>query len=175
MAAPIRPAASKNFGREKYLYVPTIADISAPTVTELTAVGVLDISCYLFDGFTRPDQNTNRVRPERRVCDTKQYESIGITDYSGGDLMYAVDPQAAALSDGKKAYEKLVAGNGYLVRRNGDDVNTDVAAGDFVDVMPVELGPSIPITVGSGETAENAMKCAYAITSEPEWLVAVVA
>lgn len=176
MAAPIRPAASKNFGKQKVLFVPTIANKNAPTVTELTAGTVLDISCYLFDSFGRPTQSTNKVELERRVCDTVQFEQIGITKFSGGELMYAVDPQAAALSDGKKAYEKLLAGaTGYLVLRDGIDVNTDVAAGQFVNVWPIELGPSIPQVVGSGESSENAMSCSYAITSAPAINKAVAA
>lgn len=176
MAAPIRPASAKAFKREKWLWVPAIADITAPTVAELAAATGLDISCYLFDSTARPSKNTNAVTKERRICDGEQYEQIGITTYSGGELTYAVDPQAVAGSDGKKAWEKFVAGaTGFLVRRLAIDVDTDVAAGQFVDTMPAEVGPSMPTLVGEGEAAEVAGSATYVITGPPAWIKAVVA
>ena len=181
MAAPINPGSSKAFGREKWIFVPTIANTSAPTTAELTGASALDVSCYLFDpNFTRPSQNTNTVTKTRRVCDTVQYSQIGITQFSGGELTYAFDPQAAALSNGKKAWEKFGSGavsattSGYLVRRNGIDVNTDIAAGQFVDVFPAEIGPGMPTTVGDGEAAENAAMHVFTITAAPAPNKAVV-
>lgn len=174
MAAPIRPASAKAFKREKWLWVPTIASITAPTVTEITAATGLDISCYLFDSFARPTQTTNTATRERRVCDGEEFEQIGVTSYSGGEMPYAVDPQAVAGSDGKKAWEKFISGaSGFLVRRLAVDVNTDVATGQFVDVVPVEVGPSMPTTVGEGESAEVAGTATYVITGPPAWIVAV--
>lgn len=174
MSAPINPAASKAFAREKFIFVPTLTNPASPTAAELTGASALDISCYLWEDVNRPTQSTNRVSLMRRLCDSKVFERIGTTQYQGADLVYAVDPQAAALSNGKKAYEKLTAGaTGYLVQRDGIDVNTDIAADQFVNVYPVELGPSIPSKVGSGEAAENAMTCTYAITADPKFVVAV--
>lgn len=176
MAAPIRPASAKAFKREKLLWVPTIADINAPKVTELTAASALDISCTLFDSFARPSQNTNAVTRERRVCDGEQYEQIGITTYSGGELPYALDPQAIAGADGKKTWEKFIAGaTGFLVRRLGIDVNTDVAIGQFVDVFPLEVGPSMPSKQGDGESAEVSGVATYVVTGPPAFLKALVA
>lgn len=176
MAAPIRPPSAKAYGREKWAYVPTVANINAPTLAELNAAAGLDISCYLFDSSTRPTQNTNLVTKERRVCDTKQFQQVGNTDPTGGEITYALDPQAAALSDGKKAWEKIGAGaTGFLVRRLGIDVNTDFAAGQFVDVFPVEFGPSMPIKVGDGEAAEVGATASFAITADPAYIKAIAA
>ena len=174
MAAPIRIASTKAFQREKWVYVPTIANINAPTAAEVTAGTVLDISCYLFDSTGRPQQNTNRVTLDRRICDGAQYEQIGTSTYTGGEMLYAVNPQAAALSDGKKAWEKFPAGTtGYLVRRLGMDVNTDLAAGQFVDVFPVEFGPQMPTTAGQGESSEVAVTQSFAVTSAPAFIKAI--
>lgn len=176
MAAPTRPASAKAFKREKWLWVPTIAAPAAPSVAELVAASALDISCYLFDSFARPTQTTNAATLERRVCDGEQYEQIGITSFSGGEFPYAVDPQAIAGSEGKAAWEKFVAGaSGFLVRRLAIDVDTDVAVGQFVDVVPAEVGPSMPTKVGEGESAEVAGMATYVITGPPSWMKALVA
>lgn len=173
MAAPIRIAATKTFQREKWLYVPTIANINSPTVTEVNAASGLDISCYLHSDTTRPTQNTNRVQLARRLCDGAQYEQIGTTTYAGGDLKYAVNPQAAAASDGKKAYEKFPEGTtGFLVRRLGKAVATDVAAGDFLDIFPVEFGPGMPMPSSDGEEQEAVIMQAFAVTGPPAFMKA---
>lgn len=176
MAAPIRPASAKTYGAEKWVFVPTIADTDAPTVAEVTAVSGLDISCYLFGDSGRPTQSTNRVTAQRRICDTAVYERIGDTTYAGGELLYALDPQAAAGSDGKKAWETLPAGTtGYLVRRFGLPVATDFAAGQFVDAFPVELGPAMPTASGDGEAGEVAATQAFAVTGPPAFVKAIAA
>lgn len=176
MAAPVRPAATKAFKREKLIWVPTIADILAPKLTELTAAAALDMSCILYDSFGRPSQSTSGATLERRVCDGEQYEQAGITTYSAGEMPYALDPQAIAGSDGKKAWEKFVSGaTGYLVRRLGIDVDTDLAVGQFVDVFPAEVGPSMPTTVGDGESREVAGTATVFIRSKPAFLKAIVA
>jgi len=175
MTAPIRPASTKAYGKEKWSFVSAIADLDTPLLTEINAGTSLDISCYLFDSTDRPGQNTNRVSRERRVCDTTTYEQIGTTSYTGGNALYAVNPQAAAGSDGKKALEKLPDGTvGFLVRRLGIDVNTDYAAGQFVDVFPVEFGPGMPTKQGDGESSEVAITQAFAITGPPSFIKAIV-
>lgn len=174
MTAPIRPASTKTYGKEKWSFVATIASIASPTALEINAGTSLDVSCYLFDSSDRPTQNTNRVTRERRICDKASFEQIGTTTYGGGNLMYAVDPQAAALSDGKKAFEKLPEGTvGFLVRRLGIDVNTDFAVGQFVDVFPIEVGPQMPTRQGDGESSEAAITQAFAVTSPPAFIKAI--
>lgn len=175
MAAPVRPASSKAFGREKWVFVPTIANITAPTVAEVTAGTVLDISCYLFESSGRPEASTNLVERERRLCDTTSFQQVGTTSYSGGQMVASFDPQAAALSDGKKAWEKFTEGTtGYLVRRLGVAVATDLDTGQFVDVFPVEFGVPVPGTVGDGESRENSFTSQFAITSTPAFNKAIV-
>lgn len=178
MAAPINPASTKAFGKEKWIFVPTIAapSTTGPTVAELTGGSTLDVSCYLFDDTDRPTQNTNLVSKQRRVCDTAVYQQVGVTTYTGGQMMYALNPQAAAASDGKKAWEKFPAGTvGYMVRRLGIAYDTDIAAGQFVDIYPCEVGPGMPTTAGDGEAAEVASVHTWAVTSAPTFVKAVAA
>lgn len=175
MAEPLRPAATKTYGKENWAFVPTIASLSAPTAVEVTAVSALDITRIAFaSGAPNPSQNTNLATQERRLGDTTETQFVGTTTYAGGEMTYQFAPQAAAASDGKKAWEKFPAGTtGYLVRRLGVTRSTAFTAGQFVDVYPVEFGPSMPTKAGDGESAEAAAVCTFAITSEPAFNVAL--
>lgn len=177
MAAPIRPNGVQTFGKEKWVFVPTIADDTAPTATELTAGTVLDVTGYLYaDGFDGFTAEPSRVSAPRRVYDTIQYQTLGITSFSMGDLTYSYGPQSAAASDPKKAMEKLVEGaTGYMVRRFGLDADTELAAGQFVDLVPVALGPQVPIKTASDETGEAAIRQAVAVTGAIQTNVVIAA
>lgn len=174
MAAPIRPNPVKTFGKDKWVFVATIANTAAPTAAECTAGTVLDVTMMAFDGEGYPTSSTNRPVLERRIGDTIVYEQIGIQNVTGGTMLFQIQPQAAGASDGKKAYEKFIAGTtGYFVRRMGTAVATDLAAGQFVTVYPVEFSAPFPTTVGEGESAEAAFQSEYAITSAITPLVAL--
>ncbi len=176
MATPTRPAGTKVFGRERDAFVPAIADLTAPKLTEITAASAIDLSCYFYNTTARPDVNQNRVTPPPRVCDTQQFERMGLAQWQGGDLRYAVDPQAAALSTGKKALEALPEGTtGFLVVRFGIAVATDFAVGQFVKIYPIEVGAQVDLPEGDGEAAEAAIKQAFAVTAQPTGYVALVA
>ena len=176
MATPIRPAAAKTYGREKWAYVPAIAALAAPTVAELTAAGGIDMSCYFYGDTAKPSVSQDGVTAPPRICDTQQFQSLGTAQWSGGNAMYAVDPQAATGSDGKKALEKLPDGTtGFLVKRVGKAYDADFATGDFVSIYPVEFGVPVDVTEGDGESAEVAIQQAYVITGPPEIITAVAA
>ncbi len=175
MAAPINPGSAKTFGLTNYILAPAVASKAAPTALEVNAATGLDVTCYVIGDLAEPTQSTNVVQRQRRACDTVLYSQIGITTYQGGEVVLAFGPQAAAGSDGKKAWEKFKNGYvGFLIRRQAMDVSTTPAAGQFVDVIPVELGLAIPISTGQGEEAEAAFMATYAITGKPEWNVAIV-
>lgn len=167
MAEPLRPASRSTFGKENWIFVPTIADIAAPTVAEITSASALDITNIAFrSGRPAPSQSTSTVTAERRVGDTKARQRLGTTSYSGGEMTYQFDPQAAAASDGVKAWEKFGAEGttGFLVRRQGVAKATTPVAGQFVDVFPVEFGPSMPTSVGSDDSEETAAVCTFVVT-----------
>ena len=177
MAEPLRPASAPTYGRKNWIFVATIASSSLIPVatTEVNAAGSLDFTNIAFQGSTdRPTQTTNRVTAERRIGDTTIYEQVGTTSYAGGNMTYSFDPQAAALSNGKKAYEKFVAGTtGFLVERLGKAKATTPAAGDFVNVYPITFGPSQPTETGDSESSEAAAQCTYAVTGQPAFNVAL--
>lgn len=179
MAEPLRPDATKTFGKENWIYIPTIASATlAPTVAEINAASALDITRIAFDG-SAPElgSTTNRVRLDRRAGDTESFEFIGETAYEGGDMILQWNPQAAAAADAVKAWEKFVSGlTGYLAKREGVARATTPAAGQFLSVvMPAEFGPPVPTKQGSGEAAQTAFRSTFAVTSAPAFKLAILA
>lgn len=173
--AVIRTNPAKTFGAENFVFLTTVADIQAIKLSEATAGSSLDMTGYFYDDTGRPSQSTNRVQRKRRVSDTVQYEQIGVTTLQGGELMYAVDPQAAAASNGKKALEKLPEGTtGYLLRRQAVANGTAFAVGQFYDAWPIEVGPQMATNAGDGESAEAAITQTFAITGPSATIKAIV-
>lgn len=176
MAEPLRPTARKTFGKTNWIFVLELSSQASPPVADVNATTGIDITRIAFASTGKPTQSTNRATNERRLGDTKTYEFIGITNVTGGDMLYAFDPQAAALSDGKKFYEKIPEGTtGYLIERKGLGRAVTPAAGQFVNVYPVEFGPSFPAEAGDAESAESAMSVTFAVTGDPSINVAIAA
>lgn len=149
MAAPVYPSVPKTLGTGKCLFTPT-ADPAAPSLATISGTGSLDISGYLQSW--APTGETNKGTAPRRVGETRQFESFGITTESVADLVYVWAPQAAEGADEKKAYETLLEGTlGYFVERLGTDADTDLAIGDFVRVIPVECGYQNPTPLDTGD------------------------
>lgn len=166
MAAPVRPPSARLHVREKWIFVPTLADPAAPiATTEVNAASALDVSKILFASSARPDASTNLVNAPARVGDAAQGQFVGMSQWTLGEIHYAFGPQAAAGSDSKKAFEKFLPGTaGYLVNAMDFPVDDDLAAGDFVNVFAVEFGPRVPVPEGDGEGSEAAIKQTVAIT-----------
>lgn len=165
MVLPLRPQKASTYRRSNWLWVPTIADLLEPTVLELTAASALDMSLIFFDdGAPAPTQTTNRPRDKRRYADSGTGESIGATEYSGGDLMMQVNPQAIETDDAKKAWELFLDGaRGNWVNRLNVPVASEIIAGQRVTIWPSEVGPALEVPAGEGESAEAAFMCAYAV------------
>jgi hypothetical protein len=102
MADTLRPPATKTYGKKNYILIPTWAGFDSgtgPTVAEITSASGLDITRIVFaDGAPNPTQATNLVEQQRRWGDTQTAEFIGETKHSGGQMDYALAPQAAALA-----------------------------------------------------------------------------
>ncbi len=175
MAAPTRTNSASTFARDKWVWVPTIATPTGPKISEVTGGSTLDVSCYLFDETDKPTVESNRVTRKRRLCDKTQEEGFGVVKYNGGTLRYAVAPQAAAGSSGKKAFETLTAGTtGYLLRRMDLPVETDLALGHFVNLYQVTLDVAHIEPIGDGEDAEASVSQDYVIVGTPVQNVAIV-
>lgn len=128
-------------GNEAVIFVTTLADPSAPTVTELTGSDAVNISCALRGFSPAGDQSST---DDTRLCSTQQFESPGRFSPSIDDFNYVYDPQATTGSATNKHYEVMKGGvQGYLIDRRGIASGTDgipVAAAQKVDVYPVTLG-----------------------------------
>lgn len=177
MVAPIKPQLVTSNGKDTFWFVPAVADKTAPTALEVNAVTGLNISCYLWADFEGPTGSTGKVTLPRLLCELTQYEANDVTTYSLSDISFAFAPQAAAASDGKKAWEKFESGvDGFLIRRQGirSDADVAVTAAQFVDVIPVSIAEAFPGKTSTGADGVYMGTAAASITGKPEWNVAVV-
>lgn len=177
MPAPLRPAATKAYLREKIVFVPEgTYDGAAPSLAILNAASALDVTKMFFASSARPTQSTNMARAPKRVGDAETYEFVGESSATIGEVRYAFNPQGAAASDGKKAFEKFPAGTkGWLVFRLGIDRDSDLATGQFVTSYPVEFGQQHETPEGDGEGAEVAIVQPVAQTGPKHLNKAIVA
>lgn len=156
MVAPSKPQKVQANGKDSWFWVPAIADMSEPTTTEINAVSGVNISCYLLAEQEGVTSNVEKVRLARLLCETSTTEGLGEQTWSLADITGVFDPQAAAGSTGKKAWEQFQdpVNPGYLVRRQGVVAYSDTpeaADGQFVDVFKVEVSKATP-----GKTANDA-------------------
>lgn len=178
MVAPIKPQKKTANGKDTWWFVPTIAVPGAPVITEVNSTSGLNFTCFLMaeqDGVTGA---TAKATLARLLCETGTSEVIDETTWSMADVVGVFDPQAAADADGKKAWAKFKDGaSGYFVRRQGVVNSTDVtvSTGQFVDVIPVEVGPATPGKSATDASGIYTFTCAVSITSSPTFNVAVVA
>lgn len=176
MTAPTRPAGTKAYLRRKVIIVTDAAyDPTNPSLAILTGGTALDVSKMFFLSSARPSESTNLARAPKRIGDGESYEFIGESQATIGEVRYAVDPQAAALSTGKKCFEKLPAGTtGHVVVRYGIDRDTDLALAQFVTSYPFEAGPQNEDEEGDAEGAEVAIAQTFAQTG-PKGLFKAIA
>lgn len=157
-------------GNVKTVLVTALVDPAAPTVTELNAGTVVDISCYLTsDGFS-PSLNEQTISDER-LCSTATFEQPG--RYSRSlDVIYIDNSNTAEDNDAK---ETLVPGTAmYLVVRRGiafDD--TFVATTQKVSVWPIKPGQYSDLPPEANSVLKTAQK--LFVTGEVQIDVAVAA
>ena len=176
MAAPINPTGVGVQGNYKVVWVETLTNPDNPSLAEINGATSLDVSYYLYAEGWVPGVNSNRVTAPRRLASRKSQERFGTTTETLGDLVYVVDPQAAAGSDGKKAFEALTEGStGYFVERPGSDADADVAVGEFVNVYPVELGAQVITGDTTDEASEFQVTQPVSVTGNRRQLVTVAA
>ena len=178
MAAPVKPKKTTANGKDSWWLVPTVADTSAPAKTEIDAAGGLNISCFLLAEQEGVTGTTEKVALARLLCETTTTEGIGETTFSMADVQGVFNPQAADGADEKKFWDLVKSGFvGYAVRRQGVKADTEstVTVGDFVDVMPIEMGPAIPGKSATDASGIYTFTAAVAVTGTPEFNVAVVA
>ena len=177
MAAPIKPQKVQANGKDAWWWVPAIADIDVPVVTEVNAALGLNITCYLLAEQEGVASTVEKVRLARLLCETTTTEGLGETTWSLSDIQGVFDPQAAAGSDGKKAWELFdTAASGFLVRRQGvvSVTDADVVTGQFVDVFKVDVSPATPTKTANDASGIYSFTAGVALLDQA-FNVAVVA
>ena len=176
MPAPVKPAFSRSFGQEVWIWAPAIADIDAPTASEINAVTGFNLSCSVLGEQEGLTGTTEKVTLPRRNCEQETFEVNGPTSYSAGDLMVTHQPQAASGTDGKKAWESLDDyAEGFLVHVQGVDPNVEPSTGDFVSIYPAQLGKKTPMKTSTGADGVFGFQLSASITNTPSFLVPIAA
>lgn len=178
MAAPITPAKKLANGKDHWWIVPAVAVTTAPTVAEVNSASGLNITGVLLSDYEGLTASTEKVTLPRVMLETTETEINGTTTVSAGDMVITFQPQAAAATDGKKAFELLDAGYvGFAIRRQDvQDTASDAAtAGQFVDVVPIDISTAIPGKTSVGPDGIYMFTAPVSVTGVPKWNVAVVA
>jgi hypothetical protein len=149
-------------GMVRVAFVPTIANISAPTVVELTA-GV-DLEGRLRpDGLATPS-DTGRI-DNSKLKSTFGTEIVGRRSFSGVSVTYVRGPESDA--EATEVEEALVyRAVGFLVIRRDKLATAAWASGDRVEVYPVQVAQPNPANPGPDALQE--VEVGFAVTSEPK-------
>lgn len=179
MAAPISPAKKLSYGKDTWWLVPAGSNKNAPTAAEVNSATGLNLAGVLLQDFEGMTSSTDKVTIPAVMMETSVTEVSGATTHSMGDMQITFQPQAAAGTDGKKAWELLNGGSfeGWAVRRQDVDagVDTAVTAGEFVDVVPVEVDQPIPGRTSSGADGIYIFTAPVSITGDPAFNKVVAA
>ncbi len=133
------PPGSVADGNIMALWVPVLADPSKPKETELTAVGVVDLSLYLTKDGLNLGGDEQTITDER-LGSRQTFEAPG-TYNDTADVVYVYDAQAALASATNKAQQTLRhLTEGHLVLRYAMPFEEAVAAAQIVDVLTVTCG-----------------------------------
>ena len=126
------------------LWVPDggIADVSGPTVAELTAVGVLDFSCAVSrQNFTLGASGDNPIS-DPPLCSGSDSQEPGLTSYAAGMDFYRDTVSGSDLAFTTFTGKGI---HGYWVHRIGTPYTTAVAAADKIRVFGAISGtPQFP-------------------------------
>lgn len=127
-------------GNVKVTFFPVCADITAPTVTELTATGAVDIECDLTpDGL---DESIDEdAKDTSTFCSTSNYEEPGRTK---PNITLTYFRQALEADD--KAYSTMKRNtDGFLAIREGEPHDTAWTAADKGRVYTIKCGEQQPV------------------------------
>lgn len=153
MAAPVTPAKRLANGKDTWWLVPAGVDINNPKVAEVNAATGMNISGVLLQDYEGLSITTQKVTLPKVMLETTETEITGSVTISAADMQLTFSPQGASGSDGRKAWELLQAGNfsGWAVRRQDSPAgNSDVVAGEKVDVAVVNVENPIPGRTSAG-------------------------
>lgn len=173
----IFPEATQVYGNTGVSVVQAMAAPGAPDLsTDINAVSTVHIQCFLYNG-GQGTSTTNKGEAPRRTCTKSVLQQFGQTTYEVTDLQYTYDPQAALSTDDNKARAALIEGTEVflVIRRGLDAQDTAYAAGQYVDVWKVRLGPQNKTQTGDGEFDEYSITQSVVALSPPWEDVQIVA
>jgi hypothetical protein len=164
-------------GNETVIYVPTLANPATPDVSSEvgTAVATALNLGYAFRGFSpSAEQGTSE---DVRLASVQTFESPGRVKPTIDDVTYVYDPQAPADTADNVHYETLKPGvTGYLIDRRGLGAAVAPAAGQIVDVYPIQCGAQRRVAVDpSAEGGKFEIIQKFFITGTVRYDVALVA
>lgn len=140
--ADVVPAAIDVKGNLVIWWVPTIADLDAPTVTEVGAVGAARVTnSFTPGGF--PLDGDQVVDTDSRLGLIVDLEALGIRTDTLGMLEYVESDAATSAAVVLKPGVGETSVSGYFVVRRGVPYATLATAGQDVLVIPVTLGSQI--------------------------------
>jgi len=165
-----QPESVVSDGNVLVLWVPEIADQDEPTLIELTAGSVLDMTCYFTDAGWQPNL-TEDVATDNRLCSRVNFTNPGRQGIAM-PLIYVSSPDDPA--EDEAALTLLEGSLGYFVDRRGVPFDQALATGDIVTVYNTKLGAQSD-TVPTANTPLTVMQQAYLRPPGRSWRVAVVA
>lgn len=126
-------------GNVKTVYVPAIADIFVPKLTEANAATAFDGSCFHTAGGFAYTGDQATVADERE-CDTTTRNEPGRKSYSLS-ITGIDNTNSVHQAEHNGLVETLVEGETkYAIRRRGKDYSTPLAVGDIVTVIQFKPG-----------------------------------
>lgn len=133
-----QPVSVPADGSVKVVFVPATANTAAPKITEGTATGAIDLSCYLTaDGLNMSTEE--QTITDDRLCSRQTFEQPGRFS-DAMEVGYVYDAQNVVATQ-DLAYKTLKRGvKGFLYIRWGMNYETALTVGQKVDVVPVTWG-----------------------------------
>ena len=130
------PASVVSDGNVRVQWVPSIADPEAPNALECNDPTGLDATCYLTDSGWAPAMSEDTVA-DARLCSRQTFTRPGRNQRTI-PLVYVYNPELPSDDEARLTFVDRAIG--FFVARWGDDFERPFAAGDIVDVYPVQLG-----------------------------------
>lgn len=148
------PAAVPSMGTRRVVFLPTVADIDAITVAEVTAGE--NISCYLTRSGGWAATGEQATIADGRYCSVQDFEQPG-TESRTLSLQYTFNLGTPTADEARLALEKGTTG--ILVHFLQVDQDSDTfATGDWYEAVPVTMGMQTVVAVEDNAVDRIAQK-----------------
>lgn len=169
MTSPLLPQSVKSDGTLTLLYVQTLADPSAPKLTEINAATSQELHGYITGDGWQPSGEQATIT-DTRIASTQDFEKPGRKTKSL-TVVYVHNPADPANNE---AYLTLAEGvTGFVLARYGVPRSQAWAIDDLTDAWPIEAGE--PMKNWNGANSVHTATQRLFVTNEVQVDVAVVA